>query len=236
MTIFKRYATVAYDARNLSILSIEGISDASVVEYHPEDLRQIFTAALTPHLNATSDDTELTNALLYQLGFILRLYQDNFRDAKDVALDLLRGFLTVPIQFSTLVWVYVNATTPPTATGPFPLPADFETTASAAQVTYRALVTPWFVFVFIAVAGFLLIWSTSIFGYTLLQKSIPPNTSPFPEVDIGAKALYCERESGNEVGGYSVTLQESNLHDAEAGRIVQVVRGHAIRLGEHNGG
>ena len=92
------------------------------------------TAALTPGLNATSDDTELSNALLFQLGWVLRVYQDNFREADGVALALLRGFLTVPIQFSTLVWVFANATASPSDIGHFALPPDFETTASAARV------------------------------------------------------------------------------------------------------
>src|SRR6266496_5500888 len=105
MAIFKRYVTVAYDSRNLSILSVESLSSLEVAEFHSQNLHQIFTAALTPGLNATSGNTELSNALLFQLGWLLRVYQDNFREADGVALALLRAFLTVPIQFSTLVWI-----------------------------------------------------------------------------------------------------------------------------------
>jgi hypothetical protein len=233
MTIFKRYATVAYDGRNLSILSVESISSPTLVEYHADDLRQIFTAALTPHPNATSDDTELTNALLFQLGFILRLYQDNFRDAREVALDLLRGFLTVPIQFSTLVWVFVNATAPEGATpGIYALPADFETTASAAQVTYRALVTPWFVYAFISVALFLLVWGNSVFVYMLFQNTVSPNSSCFPEIDICSKPCHpAEIASGNgAAAGYSSMLRQKGLGNAETPAIAKAVKGEIIRV------
>jgi hypothetical protein len=230
MTIFKRYATVAYDGRNLSILSVESISSPKLVEYHADDLRQIFTAALTPHPNATSDDTELTNALLFQLGFILRLYQDNFRDAKEVALDLLRGFLTVPIQFSTLVWIFANATAPTGAPpGSYALPSDFETTASAAQVTYRALVTPWFVYAFISVALFLLVWGNSVFVYMLFQGTVAPNSSCFPEVDICSKP--CHHADGNgAVVGYSSMLGRKGLCNAETPAIAKAVKGDIIRV------
>jgi hypothetical protein len=233
MTIFKRYATVAYDARNLSIQSVESISSPELVEYHADDLHQIFTAALTPHPNATSDDTELTNALLFQLGFILRLYQDNFQDAKQVALDLLRGFLTVPIQFSTLVWVFVNATAPAGATpGLYALPADFETTASAAQVTYRALVTPWFVYAFISAALFLLVWGNSVFVYMLFQQTVAPNSSCYPEIDICSKPCHrSEVAGGNDlVVGYSSMLRQKGLGNAETSEIARAVNREIIRV------
>ena len=74
------------------------------------------------------------------------------------------------------------------------------------------------------------------FGYTLFQRSIPPNTSPFPEVDIGVKALYCLGEAGDQVEEYFVRLQGSNLENAAMGRIVGAVRGQVIQLHPNNGG
>ena len=111
--VFKRHSTAAYDRRNLSILSVDSLSAPEVVEIDPRDLRSLFAKTLTPGPNATSDDTEMTNALLFQLGFVLRLTQDDFSDDKESPLNLLRGFLTIPIQFSTIAWQWVNATSFP---------------------------------------------------------------------------------------------------------------------------
>src|SRR5277367_886335 len=110
LNIFKRYSTVAYDRRNLSILRVESISDPEPVEINASDLHRVFSFILSPGSNAISDDTELTNVLLFQIGWGLRLSQDDFPDDKDSPLNFLRGFLTIPIQFSTVAWQFVNAT------------------------------------------------------------------------------------------------------------------------------
>ena len=158
-------------------------------------------------------------------------------------MDLLRGFLTVPIQFSTLVWIYVNATAPQSAEGPYALPHDFETTASAAQITYRALVKPAYVYAFISVSAFLLLWSVSVFAYMFSQETVAPNTSSFPEVDMSSKLVYDSGDSYRrhtqngsdrsvDILGYSSMLRDAGLGNAGTRAIVKAVKNHTIRVAQ----
>lgn len=243
MKIFKRYATVAYDGRNLSILSVESISPPQSIPPQAKELRQIYAAALTPHINATSDDTELSNGFVYQLGWVLRVYQDNFRDAPNLPLDLLRGFLTVPTQFSTVVWLYANATAPQGGVGIYPLPPDFETTASAAQVSYRALMSPWIVYTFSAVGGSLVAWGASIFGFIFMQRAVAPNTSVFPEIDISSKqagtSMIPRRtaENGNQetvLEDYPSMLRKASLGNSDTYSVVKAIQGQRLRVAQQD--
>ena len=110
MSIFKRYATVAYDRQNFSILSVESVSPPEPVTYDPGDFRAIYSRALIPSANKTSDDTTAVEALLFQMGWLLRLYQDDYSDDKETPLTYLQGFLTIPVQFYTAAFEYANAT------------------------------------------------------------------------------------------------------------------------------
>jgi hypothetical protein len=134
LSVFKRYATTAYDGRNLSIRSVESISGPQPSELNPVDLRTVFTAILTPGLTNSSDDKESIDSGLFYIGWALRAFQDEFTGDSDLPLTLLRGLLTVPIQFATMAWEWVNATAT-TNTTEFALPPDLETTASIATTT-----------------------------------------------------------------------------------------------------
>lgn len=52
-----------------------------------------------------NDNTTLANDLfmmksfMFMLGWILRLYQDRFRNGQQSPLALLHNFLTIPLQF-----------------------------------------------------------------------------------------------------------------------------------------
>ena len=241
LNVFKRYSTVAYDRRNLSILSIESISRPEPVGINSTDLHRAFSFTLTPGSNATSDDTELTNALLFQIGWVLRLSQDDFPDDRDSPLNFLRGFLTIPIQFSTTAWQFVNATyyALEPQSDRYALPPDLDTTASAARVTYRTISTrPWLVFVFMGVVISLLLWSFILFAYEFLQKTIVPNTSSFSEIDVSSKAAYppSDVDTSRPVGDYNSVLREAGLANAESTKIIDALKRKVIRVVETDGG
>src|SRR5579859_340885 len=75
LLVFKRYATTAYDGRNFSILSVESISSPEPTYISPIDMRTIFAFVLSPGLNATSDDTEASNSLMYTVGCLALVVQ-----------------------------------------------------------------------------------------------------------------------------------------------------------------
>jgi hypothetical protein len=225
----------------LSILSVESISDPEAVEIKPSDLHRVFSYVLTPGNNATSDDTELTNAMLFQIGWVLRLSQDDFPDDKDSPLNFLRGFLTIPIQFSTVAWQFVNATiyaSDPQSTL-YSLPPDLDTTASATQVTYRVVSTkPWTVYAFMAAVVVLLLWSNSLFGYMISQKTIVPNRSAFSDIDVSSKSTYPPNgvEALRPVCDYSSALRDAGLGNAQSSKIVKGLNEKVVRVVETDGG
>lgn len=199
----------------------------------------MFSAVLTPGPNATSDDTESVNAGLYYIGWALRAYHDEFTSDPQLPLLLLQGLLTVPIQFSTLAWEWINATSVINTTE-FALPPDLETTASRAEVTYRAKANPWTVFVFIALTAILLIWCNCLLLWILAQNTPSPNLSSFVEVDIGSKSTYSSisqydpiqdvQESMLTVEDFATMLRRAGLGNAENSAVIQCLKDRRIRV------
>ena len=240
MSLYKRYATVAYDSRNLSILSVESVSPPEPAPVNAEAVREVATVVFMPGPNATSDDTEMVNSLLFGMGFALRLYQDDFPNDQLLPLVLLQGFISVPFQFSTTAWQWVNATQGSNDSSLYALPADLETTATISEVTYRAIAKKWTICVFISLTGFLLIWCNLIFLWILRQKTAMPNSSSFVEVDIGSKSAYPSQitgglcEDGESVRAnyddWSQMLRTAGLGNSESKAIIQRVKDRKIRL------
>lgn len=240
MLLYKRYATVAYDSRNLSILSIESVSTPELAPVDSFAVREIATVVFLPGLNATTDDTEMVNSLLFGIGFALRLYQDEFPNDQLLPLRLLQGFISVPFQFSTTAWQWANATQGSNDSSIYALPADLQTTATISEVTYRAIANKWTICVFITLTVILLIWCNSIFLWILRQKTASPNSSSFVEVDIGSKSAYLSkiisdlREDGEptqvDYQDLSQMLRTAGLGNSESKAIIQRVKDRKIRV------
>jgi len=234
MSVFKRYATTAYDGWNFTILSVESISAPISSEINPLDFRTIFTAILTPGLTNSSDDADSIAAGLYYIGWALRAYQDEFTNDSQLPLTILRGLLAVPIQFATMAWEWVNATT--TNTTEFALPPDLETQASIAKTTYLAKAKPWTVCVFIGLTSLLLVWCNAVFLWILRQKTAAPNMSDFVEVDIGSKAAAPIEEVLNqgrnpeELEDWQTRLKRARLGNGETRFVVKALKDSNIRV------
>jgi hypothetical protein len=239
MLLYKRYSTVAYDSRNLSILSVESISPPELSPVNSDAVREMATVVFTPGTNATSDDTEMGNSLLFGVGTALRLYQDNFPNDSLLPEVLLQGFISVPFQFSTTAWQWVNATQYSNSSTLFALPADLETTATISEVTYRAIASKWTIRLFISLTCLLLLWCNSIFLWILGQRTAIPNSSSFVEVDIGSKSAYPSRvmtgssEDGQSIHDYqdwSQMLRTAGLANSESKAIIQRIKNCKIRV------
>ncbi|KAI9786498.1 MAG: hypothetical protein M1839_006958 [Geoglossum umbratile] len=185
LSLFKRYATVAYDRNNFSIRSIESISPPSAEVLVAQDFTKVYKAVFAPipeQLNPSASDFK-GFAAIYSLqvgiGWTLRLYQDYFPESREAPLSLLQGFLTVPIQFSTTAWQIVDT---------HDLPSDLNTVASMTGSTYRAIGEPWTIFTFGGLAIFLIIWALAFLAWIQWASARAPDTTLFPEIDI---ALMC---------------------------------------------
>ena len=188
LSVFSQYATTAYDWHNLSIISVETLSPPQPILIDPGDFRLIWAKLFNPGPNVTSDDAIMVGSVMFDLGWYLRLYKDQFSDDEQSPLTLLQNFLTIPIQFSTTALQFSNATLPP-GSGIFAMPSNLETTASAAQITPRFIGQLWTVCAFIATSSVLVIWAGCILGWILFQrKPLLHDPSAFPEVDIVSRS------------------------------------------------
>lgn len=233
MNVYKRYSTVAYDRRNLSILSVESISEPVPVKINPLDYRAAFDAIYTPSPNNTSDDAEMTNSLIFQSGWVLRLGLDEFRDDAFSPLNFLRGMLTVPIQFTVTAWQFVNATVESRFPGAtiYSLPADLQVTASAAESKYRALSTQrWTVYVFIATAGVMLIIGDAFVALLYARRTVAPNMSAFSEIDACSKSSYPLAHPDRPIPDYCTVLRDVGVANAQTGKIVRSIKDKRIQI------
>src|SRR2546423_14670306 len=242
LSMFKRNATVAYDGRNFTILGTESISPPEPVAIGnlAADLKRIHDKALNATSNGTSDDTAMANALVFQLCWVLRLYQDNFPSTKQNPLDILRGFLSVPFVFSTVVWVYANITvSTQLAAGAMaiPLPRDLETTASPADASFRAIAEPRTVHVFSAAVAILVLLGWYLLAMTLIRKTVAPNASSFLEIDVSSKSAF-ENPRGtlngevvpNSPENLYTMLRNAGLGNAESGAILKEAQNKRVRV------
>jgi hypothetical protein len=186
LSVFRQYATTAYDRQNFSIINVETVSPPQPIVIDPGDFRAIWDKLFDPGSNATSNDAVMVNSFMFELGWYLRLYKDQFGDDGQSPLNQLRNFLTIPIQFSTTALQFSNATLQAEypGTGIFQMPSDLETTASAAQITPRFIGQLWTVCVFVAISSVLVMWAGCILGWILFQKPLLTDPSAFPELDI----------------------------------------------------
>jgi hypothetical protein len=239
MSVFKRYATVAYDRQNFSILSVESVSPPEPVTYDPNDFRAIYSRAFVPSANKTSDDTIAVEALLFQTGWLLRLYQDDYRDDKETPLTYLQGLLTIPVQFYTAAFEYANATYARNAIilegNYLNVPSDLETKVSAALIKFRVQAKDWTFWVFCGVVSILMLWCGIIFVWILIQETAFPNISSFAEINFGSKWFLPSsqgsgdsRQPGTE--GFQSMLWAKRLGNAETRAIVRTIENSMTRV------
>jgi hypothetical protein len=227
LSVFRQYATTAYHRQNFSIINVDTVSPPQQVVIDPGDFRAIWEKLFDPGSNATSDDAVMVNSFMFGLGWYLRLYKDQFKDDGQSPLNLLRNFLTIPIQFSTTALQFSNATLP--GTGLFQMPSYLETTASAAKVTPRFIGQLWTVCTFIATCSVLVLWAGCILGWILFQKPLLTDPSAFPEFDIVAKS----GRSTQQGLTLSDVAQSEELTDAGSWTITRAIRkkiGRMIRV------
>jgi hypothetical protein len=195
VSAIQRFADVAYDAGNFSILSVDFNSHRQKVTYPPDDFRLLFDTLFVDNSTATpvpSDDAIMVDAMVHDVGWGLRLYHDLFSSDTKTPVDLLQNMLIIPIHFSTGAWEYVNSTyaTDPTIAKQalFALPDNLNRTVSGARRSPRVMAVPWSVYVFVAVTGVLFVYGFAILLWIMLQKQAFPNSSGFAELVFSARS------------------------------------------------
>ena len=234
LSAFTQRATTAYERQNLSIISFETVALPQPITLDPDDFKAIWAKLFDPGSDATSDNAVMANSLMYELGWYLRLYEDQFNGAGQVPLNLLQNFLTIPIQFSTTALQFSNATLEAILpeSGTFAMPSYLEATASGAQITPRFIGQLWTVCTFIAICNVLVLWAGCILGWILFNKTrLLTDPSAFPEWDIVSKSG-CDTEHGSTRTTLPGLAQEKGLTNAGSCAIPKAVRGERAKVVE----
>lgn len=222
MTAFKQYATTAYKREDFSILNVHLTSELQIQPLNVSDFIAAWNKIFIPTNNSSPTDITMTNALMFSLTWLLRLYNDIFPDDINTPLTHLQNFLAIPLQFMATCTQYANYTSPVDASGAFALPEDMQTTAASGKSTQRFMGRVWAVWMFIMCAGLIMALVGAIFFWMLLQREPLPNSSGVPEMDMVTRI--------GEEGGHrgSVTLRElvkdENLYDCSRWRLVRTLR------------
>lgn len=241
--LFERFATVAYDGVNSSIVSIESIGPPRAIPIEPSDFERYHSLALAsiPKVMNTSDPhfSSAANSYTAQYGmtWLLRVYQDQFSTYQNGGLDLLKGLLAVSFQFNTVMWLGLDFGS---------LPNNMKTTATLQKVTYRAIVRPWAVWAFGGLAFVILSWSIGCLFWVCVYGPNSPNTSMFPEVDITSKSS-SHNLARSIFGGHTVEMSEETLEDLAkltrvtglgngmSREVINAIREKRIRCGSYQG-
>jgi hypothetical protein len=181
---------VTYDSKNLSILNADIGSWAEAVDYNASDFRLAYDTALDDNITSGSpEDLYMVQSLLYQLGWVLRLYMDDFPADAQTPTDLLKSMVVIPIQFSTAAWQKINASWGeifPQSTR-YALPSDLVTTVSTVHRTARVMAVPWSVYCFVGVLGAVFLYTCVLFVWIMWKGEKIPHISDFPELDFASK-------------------------------------------------
>jgi len=246
VAMFSRKATVAYDAVNISILSIESISDPIPTPVDIKDFQlycDIVFASVPPTLNITANESTYENSCTdfsvgFGFGFILRLYETDYTLYYDGGLSILRGFLAVPFQFSTALQQMGDINK---------MPEENHVTASLSKNSYRAIVEPWTVWIFAGLAALVTSWGIGCLIWLTIYGPHSPNTSFFPEIDITSKSgvhatrnTYSDSKQRYEVA--DETLEDlgklTRMHGLGNGMsrsVVEAIRGKRVSCGSSPG-
>jgi hypothetical protein len=187
--MLKRTATTAYSITNISILSVDAISEpisAPIDKKNIETYLGIVMEDVPNAINRTNDTYGYeVGATSFQaqwgLGWLLRLYMNDFQTYADGGISILRGFISIPLQFSTIVQQQAPG-------GLASLPEDMHTTATLANSSYRAMAEPWTVWVFAFLSFSVALWSIAVLSWVSFYGPHTPNSSFFPEIDITSKS------------------------------------------------
>jgi hypothetical protein len=246
VAMFSRRATVAYDAVNISILSVESITDPVPTPVDIKDFQlycDIVFAPVPTTLNITASEPTYENSCTdfsvgFGLGFLLRLFETDYTLYYDGGLGLLRGLLAVPFQFSTALQQMGDINK---------MPQENHVTASLSKNSYRAIVDPWTVWVFAGLASLVTSWGIGCLVWLTLYGPHSPNTSFFPEIDITSKSgVHTIRKSYSD-GKLKFEVADETLEDlgkltrmhglgnGMSSSVVEAIRGKRVFCGSPPG-
>jgi hypothetical protein len=172
--LYQRIATVSYDKTNFSIIDVRNIENytSSTSEELILDFQKMFTIMYPPLSNIIDEVTgivlhpsEIWPDLAYwssvfcvqsELTAAKWLEIHGFPTYSEGKQDLLEGLMTIPIQFGTMLWQFVDIKG---------VPSTLNTTANFSTVTYRPRSPIWPVALFATMVFSLVLWAIACLIY-----------------------------------------------------------------------
>lgn len=212
VSAFSRRATVAYDRANISIISVERVSEPIQVKVdstYSSLYMNLVLNPIDPVLNWTQDNRTYSYsanrfAFTYGVGFLLRLYTSNYSTFQDGGVYLLRSFVAVPFQFATSMRQYGGFNR---------MPPENTVTATLSRSSYRAIIDSWTVWAFSWLSFVLIFYCVGFLLWMALRGPHTPNLSAFPEIDITSKSsLHTGLRIGSDLDPH-LEMAEQTLED-----------------------
>lgn len=168
MSLYQRIASVAYDKNNFSIIDVRNITDANITttEALVADFQKMFLVMYPPLSDITKelggvieDFNNIWPDLAYwssvfcvqsEIAAAQWLFDHGFPTWVEGKQDLLESLMTIPIQFGTMMWQFVDVQS---------LPPSLSASASFSGVSYRPRSPIWPIALFAALIFGLVLWA-----------------------------------------------------------------------------
>jgi hypothetical protein len=187
LTSYKQRATTVYHGKNFTILDSQFTGPSSIEPLQASAYRAIWDKIFVANNDSSANDRTLIASLTWSLGWLMRLYDDDYPDDHNTPLIHLQNFLAIPIQFTTACIIYANSTQNLPADS-YPLPDDMTTNAQTGVVIQRLLGWTWALVIFLAVGGILIVLALGILGWMIRCKALLLPPSDTPEVDMAQRS------------------------------------------------
>jgi hypothetical protein len=236
VTTYKQFTTTSYGRQNLSIIAATPIGNAEPLPINIDGFKAMWALLFGSNSSSSSetsviastisDDAVMTDSFMYELGWYLRLYEDQFHDDHQSPLNILRNFITVPLQFYTTAMQAWNATKAAygltSLDGGVAMPDEMHTTVSAAHGEWRWKAPLGVVISWIAVAMILVLSTGAILLWVLVLDPPDFEASGSPPFDIlSVSGLGCEIEDDR------ITLA-TFASDRPSGGMISTFRGKRV--------
>lgn len=197
-TVYRQFATTTYSQKDLSIQNVESVSEPIRVATLETDLELIWNRIFLAGVNSTQLDLESINVTITRMAWKYRTYTEFFPD-KQLHVELLQNFLSVPLQFAITAMQFANYTLAlPEDKRTFP--PELLTTATGGRSIKRFVSQPWTVLVFIAAGTTVVMLSGVGFWWILTQPHPLPKPSGIVELDFVNRVSDLQKHYGDQEG------------------------------------
>src|SRR5437762_3262202 len=110
LTAYRQRAATLYSSQSFTILDSQMIGDPEIQPLRASEYKAIWSKIFIADSLSSVDDQTMIASLTWALGWLMRLYDDDYPDDNATPLTHLQNFLAIPIQFTIACIIYANST------------------------------------------------------------------------------------------------------------------------------